>query len=137
MKYKGPFVYPTVDIAVFDITKTKILLARKPNQKLFQFIGGFADVSSPSYEYDAIREVKEEASIDIKRVEYMGSCLVDDERYRNKPDKIKTLFFRAIHNGGTPTAKDDIAEVKWFRIDKLRTSDIVEKHRPLLGMLYC
>lgn len=136
MKYKGPFVYPTVDIAVFDVTKTKILLARKPDQKLFQFIGGFADVSSPSYEEDAIREAKEEASIDIKRVEYMGSCIVDDERYRNKSDKIKTLLFRAIHNGGIPTANYDIAEVKWFRVDKLKASDVVEKHRPLLGMLY-
>ena len=125
MKYNGPFVYPTVDVAVFDATKMRILLARKSHEKRFQFIGGFSDVSSESYEADAAREVTEEANIYVDRLEYMGSVIIDDERYKNSPNKIKTLFFRAIYNGGIPIGKDDVAEVKWFRIDKLKESDIL------------
>lgn len=134
-KYNGPFVYPTVDVAVFDRIGQNILLGRKPRKRLFQFIGGFADVKSICYEADAGREVNEEVDIGITPPLYVGSIIVDDERYRGKKDKIKTLFFRAVHVSGVPKAKDDIAEVKWFRFDKLKPSDIVKKHRPLLKML--
>lgn len=134
-KYKGPFVYPTVDIAVFDTIKTKVLLCRKPNRRLFQFIGGFAEVKSWCYELDAIRETWEEANILITPPIYVGSAIVDDERYRGKKDKIKTILFRAIHISGIPKAKDDVAEVKWFKLNELKPSDIVKKHRPLLKMM--
>lgn len=134
-KYNGPFVFPTVDVAIIDKTKQNILLGRKPGKRLFQFIGGFADVKSVCYEEDACREVREETGISITPPLYVGSAIVDDERYRNKRDKIKTLLFRAVHVHMEPKAKDDIAEVRWFRFDKLKPSDIVKKHRPLLKML--
>ena len=94
-----------------------------------------SDVKSLCYEDDAARETREEANINITFPVYVGSIIVDDERYRHKKDKIKTLLFRAVYAGGTPKAKDDIVEVRWFRIAKLKPSDIVKKHRALLKMV--
>ena len=106
-----PTVYTTVDIAIFD--DTRILLGRKPNEKLFRLIGGFAEPDSPSFEADAIREVSEETGIEISRPEYIGSYKIDDWRYRQEVDKIKTLLFQARYIFGNPTPGDDIEEVRW------------------------
>ena len=134
-KYTGPRVDTVVDVAIFNLRSTKLLLCRKPDQILFQFVGGFASVNSYSFEEDAEREVKEECSICIGNIKYVGSCFIDDERYQDTENKMKSLFFRARHISGSPKAKDDIVEVRWFNIDYLRTSDLVPKHHPLFSML--
>lgn len=136
-KYKGPFVYPTVDIAILNAAGgEELLLGRKPDQKRFQFIGGFADVNSASYEDDAIREVKEECGIRIFHPKYIGSTLIDDERYEGGVDRIKTLFFVSWCWGTeTPKAMDDIVEVKWFNIFSLKKNKIVKKHHVLFDQL--
>ena len=114
--YQYPRCLPTIDVAIFNEDYTKILLARKPNEKKYRFIGGFADPASPSYEVDVRREVAEEAHIEIGDIEYVGSAVIDDWRYRNEIDKIKTMLFAAKHIFGRPEADDDIAEVRWFDI---------------------
>jgi len=130
-----PVTYPTVDVAIFNEDCTKLLMARKEYESKFRFVGGFAEPMSPSYESDARREVAEEASIEVSEPQYVGSFLVDDWRYRNEIDKIKTLFFKTKHVFGKPVAADDIVEVRWFDIDKIQNSDIVDGHVPLLEKL--
>jgi len=133
--------YAAVDVAIIDTFGllheygTNILLGRKPGQEKFRFIGGFSDVNSKSYEDDAIREVKEETRLRINNPIYVGSTLVDDPRYRESRDKIKTILFAANYKGGKPKAGDDVEEVKWFEVDALKPSDLVKEHRPLLKML--
>ena len=134
-EYKGPRVDTVVDVAIFNQMNTKTLLCRKPDQILWQFVGGFASIDSPTFEDDAEREVKEECSICIGTIKYIGSCIIDDERYRDTENKMKSLFFRARHISGIPKAKDDIAEVRWFNMDNLNGKDLVTKHHPLLSML--
>ena len=90
-----PKVYATVDVAILDEDEKRLLLARKPFEKLYRFVGGFADPKSSSYEEDARREVAEEAGIEITDPQYVGSYYIDDWRYRSEVDKIKTLFFKA------------------------------------------
>lgn len=131
-----PKCFPTVDIAIFDEDGEKLLLGRKPDEKQYRFIGGFADPKSPCYEADARREVKEETGIEITDPEYIGSTIIDDWRYRAEPDKIKTIFFAAKYQFGRIQADDDIAEVKWFNIKELTADDIVNTHCPLLAMLF-
>lgn len=130
-----PKVFPTVDVAIFNSDGNKVLLGRKPKETLFRFIGGFASTKDSSYEEDAIREVEEETGIVINYPEYIGSYLIDDWRYRNEKDKIKTLFFVATHVTGTPNASDDIAEVKWFDIKDLKEEDVVNTHKVLVRAL--
>jgi bifunctional NMN adenylyltransferase/nudix hydrolase len=128
-----PQCFPTVDVAILNGGKTKILLGRKPNEKKFRLIGGFADPGSPSYEADARREVMEEANIEVTDPVYIGSFLIDDWRYRNEPDRaIKTLLFEAFHMYGHPKAADDIAEVRWFELEPRLKDQVVENHKILL-----
>lgn len=133
-----PVCYPTVDVAVLDEGCKRVLLARKPGRTFYQFIGGFADPSSLSYEADARREVDEEAHIEITDPEYIGSYPVDDWRYRGEVDQIKTLFFGAKLLFGRPRADDDIEEVRWFDLpqpgDRIKIP-ILDGHGPLLEAL--
>ncbi len=130
-----PCCLPTVDVAIIDKSNNRILLAKKPNEKLYRFVGGFAQPTSPSYENDAKREVIEETGLEVGDLTYIGSSLIDDWRYRNEINKIKTLFYMATYVFGSPKASDDISEVRWFDLKTMKVEDIVEEHRPLWVML--
>ncbi len=129
-----PTAFQTVDVAVFD-EKDNILLVKKPGEVQYRFIGGFSDPSSSSLEEDAKRETMEETGVEIDDVQYIGSTVIDDWRYRGGPDKIKTALFKAKYIFGTPEGADDVESAKWFSFDNLTESDIVEEHHKLLQML--
>ena len=132
--YRYPTAYQTVDIAVVN-EKGEVLLGRKPNEKKLRFIGGFSDPKSNSLEEDAKREVSEEAKIEVGNITYIGSTLINDPRFKNEVDCIKTAFFVAKYIFGKPEGSDDIAEVKWIPLSIL-TDDIVEPlHHVLVTML--
>lgn len=132
--YRYPTAFQTVDIAVVN-DKREVLLARKPEEKKWRFIGGFSDPRSVSLEADAKREVSEEASIEVDDITYLGSTLIDDWRYRGEQDKIKTALFVAKYVFGKPEGADDIAEVKWVPIGTGLTKDSIEPlHHVLVDM---
>ena len=132
--YRYPTAFQTVDIAVVN-DKREVLLARKPEEKKWRFIGGFSDPRSVSLEADAKREVSEEASIEVDDITYLGSTLIDDWRYRGEQDKIKTALFVAKYVFGKPEGADDIAEVKWVPIGTGLTKDNIEPlHHVLVDM---
>jgi bifunctional NMN adenylyltransferase/nudix hydrolase len=129
-----PTAYQTVDIAVVN-DRREILLARKPDEKKLRFIGGFSDPRSVSLEADAKREVAEEANIEVEGITYLGSTLVDDPRYRNEVDKIKTALFVAKYVFGKPEGADDVAEVKWVQIGTGLNKETIEPiHHVLVDM---
>lgn len=132
-----PTCFPTVDVAVIDRNKNRILLGQKKNEKELRFIGGFADPNSASYEADARREVYEETSVEADNFRYVGSTLIDDWRYRGEVDKIKTLLFVADYMFGRPEAADDIAFATWVSLDDVLTGTIpvVAEHKPLVELL--
>lgn len=129
-----PCCLPTVDIAILDKANNRVLMARKLNEKLYRFVGGFSQPTSESYELDAKRETMEETGLEVADLTYIGSTLIDDWRYRKEQNKIKTMFFVGMYVFGCPTAKDDIAESRWFDLTKLSEFDIVPEHKPLLKM---
>lgn len=133
--HRFPTAYQCVDVAIINIDKNEMLLAKKPGEKLLRFIGGFSDPRCPSLEADARREVKEEASVEVGDPIYVGSTLVDDWRYRNEIDKIKTALFVAPYIYGKPEAGDDIAEVHWVSLKNLLRTDLLPSHRPLFDLL--
>ena len=130
-----PTAYQTVDIAVLSEDGKSLLLGRKTHEKQWRFLGGFSDPSSDSLEDDARREVAEEAGIEVGDMKYVGSRKIDDWRYKNEIDCVKTAFFVTKHVFGRPEGGDDIAEVRWFELDKLNASDIVSGHDKLFEML--
>ena len=131
--YRFPTAFQTVDIAVVN-DKGELLLARKPDEKKWRFIGGFSDPTSVSLEEDAKREVQEEAGVEVGNITYLGSTLINDWRYRGEIDKIKTALFVAKYVFGKPEGADDVAEVKWVSINNLTKNDIVETHHILIDM---
>jgi bifunctional NMN adenylyltransferase/nudix hydrolase len=131
--YRFPTAFQTVDIAVVN-DKGELLLARKPEEKKWRFIGGFSDPASVSLEEDAKREVQEEAGVEVGNITYLGSTLINDWRYRGEIDKIKSALFVAKYVFGKPEGADDVAEVKWVSINNLTKNDIVETHHVLIDM---
>lgn len=130
--YRYPTCYQTVDVAV--IREREVLLARKPNEEKWRFIGGFSDIKSKSLEEDAIREVFEESQVQIEHPHYLGSMIVDDWRYHSEVDKIKTAFFFAQYVSGKPEGGDDVAEVRWFKFSDLKKEDVEPVHHGLVDL---
>lgn len=130
-----PSSLPTVDIAILDRDRQKVLLCRKPNQDKLRFVGGFANPNSECYEDDAKRETLEETHLEVSNITYIGSARIRDWRYEGERNKIKTCFFTADYTYGSPMADDDIAEVQWVTYQALNEDMIVEEHKVLLRML--
>ena len=114
-----PITYPTVDVVVVD--GDKILLARKPAETLFRFVGGFVDRTDVNWEMAARRELYEETKLSALRMEYVCSQAVEDWRYKGLDNGIMTTLFMtyAWDQMGRAEASDDIAEVKWFNVKDL------------------
>jgi len=131
-----PVAYPTVDFTVINKEKNQMLLGRKPNETLFRFGGGFVDITDQSLELAAARELGEEFGlIGVGIPEFICSAKVDDWRYKNSGNGIITSFFVFEYIYGHPEASDDIAEVKWFDINKIELEMLVKEHRHLLSTL--
>lgn len=132
---KYPTAFQTVDAAIFDEKGQRILLAKKPNEDKYRFVGGFSDPKSPSLEADVAREVMEEANIEVVDIKYVGSTLVNDWRYRGEADAIKTALFVCKYFSGAPQGGDDVCEVRWFKISDVEPSMIIRNHHVLFKML--
>lgn len=116
-----PRVFPCVDVAVID-DKNRVLLVRKPNERGWRFPGGFAaptDGANPAtrnrvWEAAAVRELREETGIEPGHMDYVGSFLIDDWRYRRETDKICSTFFVTRYVYGPVVPADDVSEARWF-----------------------
>ena len=131
--HKYDISYQTVDVAI--IRNFEILMARKPHEKEYRFVGGFVDPKDSSLENTVKREVSEETGIEIGDIKYLSSHRIDDWRYKSEYDKIMTSFFTAKYIFGNPKPNDDIAELKFFHIDQIKEEDVVIEHRNLFYKL--
>jgi bifunctional NMN adenylyltransferase/nudix hydrolase len=127
-----PKVHATIDVIIYD-ERGRLLLVRKNNEKLFRFVGGFAQPDTDNFEDDAKREVLEEVGVEVADYEYVGNAKIDDWRYRQQIDKIKTIVFKAKYIYGAISIKDtaEIAEARWFYCADLKEGDFVPEHRPI------
>jgi bifunctional NMN adenylyltransferase/nudix hydrolase len=130
-----PLVISTVDIAIVDFAKNRLLLAQKPNETKWRLIGGFADVGSETDEEDAKRETMEETGLETGAMYYLGSFKIKDWRYAGEADGIRTRFFVTPYIYGTPEAKDDIKEVKWIDLTTIDYEDINPEHQQMVHEL--
>ncbi len=133
---RRPVTYPTVDVVAYNDNK-EILLAKKPNEKLYRFIGGFVDPSDESYEIAAKREFGEETSnSSIDGLEYIASTRVKDWRYAKSKNGIMTTLFAGKYIFGKAKASDDIESLTWLDPFKLNVdTDIMPEHRDLFKAL--
>ena len=135
-----PIVYPTVDIAIFNSDYSKILLARKPEQTKYRFIGGFTDVTDENFEAAARREVMEETGLEVSNPAYVCSLNIKDWRYEKETTRtVMTTLFKTAVTYGAPQPMDDIEELKWFDVQLIAEDAsklLMPEHVKLFNTLY-
>ncbi|MBN2245891.1 MAG: NUDIX hydrolase [Candidatus Aminicenantes bacterium] len=110
-KYKNP--YPTVDI-IIEITRQDgekgiILIRRKNPPHGWALPGGFVDYGE-SLEQAALREAKEETSLDIRLIKQFHTY--SDPSRDPRKHTISTVFIASAE--GSPKAQDDAADIGIF-----------------------
>jgi ADP-ribose pyrophosphatase YjhB (NUDIX family) len=126
--YKNPI--PTVDI-IIEIAKEDghqgiILIKRKNPPYGWALPGGFVDYGE-SLEEAAIREAKEETSLDIQ-IKCQMHTYSDPDRDPRK-HTISTVFI--AHAEGKPVARDDAQEIAVFSREELNFS-LAFDHKKIL-----
>lgn len=119
-----------VDAAVFDTKETKLLMAKKPGEKGWRFIGGHEDPGDDTGEQAINRELMEETggNANFEISDYLGRVKVDDWRYRGEADAMKTTFYKAHYTFGPLQPKDDISELKWVKVEEFKDLEVVPEH---------
>ena len=109
--YKNP--YPTVDI-IIEIERNNgnhgiVLIKRKNPPYGWAIPGGFVDYGE-SLEQAALREAKEETSLDIRLIKQLHTY--SDPNRDPRKHTISTVFIAEAE--GQPAAQDDAAEIGIF-----------------------
>ncbi len=133
---RHPVAYTTVDVAVMMENRSKVLLARKPAEKAYRFIGGFVSPSDSCLEAAAKRETHEESGLETSYPEYIGSTKIRDWRFDGEQDGVQTTLWIVDYLFGAWKPADDISELRIFEVAKLAKQDMMEEHHVLLEMLH-
>ncbi len=109
--YRNPF--PTVDI-IIELAHGIVLVERKNEPFGWALPGGFVDYGE-TLEDAAIREAREETSLDISNLRLLG-CYSDPAR-DPRQHNISTVYVAEAN--GTPRAGDDAAHLEIFPLTAL------------------
>ncbi len=107
---------PSPAVGVIITKDNKLLLAQrkfKPFAGDWDLPGGFVDIGE-SPQQASVRELKEEADLEIKVLEYISAY---PDRYQQYPTLV--MGFSAEIISGEIEPHDDVAKLKWFSINKL------------------
>ena len=108
---RNPF--PTVDI-IIEMPDGIVLIKRKNPPHGWAIPGGFVDYGE-SLEQAAVREAKEETSLDVELTRQFHTY--SDPKRDPRFHTISTVFI--AKGGGAPKAADDASEIAVFRKDSL------------------
>jgi len=110
-QYCNPF--PTVDI-IIEINGGIVLIERKNPPYGWALPGGFVDYGE-SLEKAAVREAKEETSLEVNDLRLLG-CYSDPSR-DSRMHTISTVY--AARGHGSPRPADDAVNLKIYPLDEL------------------
>jgi bifunctional NMN adenylyltransferase/nudix hydrolase len=70
-------------------------------------------------------------------MKYVCSAYIDDWRFRDERDKVKTIFYACKHIFGTPKPEDDLkhGELHWVKLTDLNTDMVVPEHAVLVAAI--
>ena len=122
-KYRNPF--PTVDI-IIEIDGGVVLIRRKNPPYGWAIPGGFVDYGE-SLETAAVREAKEETSLDVHLLSQMGAY--SDPERDPRFHTISVVFIAKAE--GVPKAADDAVKIGVFRRETL-PEDLAFDHGKIL-----
>ena len=110
-QYRNPF--PTVDI-IIEIDNGIVLIERRNEPFGWALPGGFVDYGE-SLETAAVREAREETSLEVSNLRLLG-CYSDPSRDK----RMHTISAVYIATGqGTPCAADDAIHLAIFKLNAL------------------
>lgn len=133
-----PKVFQTVDMA---ITKTEgkkklVFMGRRKKGMGLRFGGGFVDPTDANLEAACLRERTEEFDIETSTVlNYVGSNLQQDWRYKTPDARIMTVLFQTEYIFGTGKIKDEFEETEWIEITLDNLNLIEDAHKTLFEKL--
>jgi len=111
--YRNPF--PTVDV-IIEVEGGIVLIQRKNPPYGWALPGGFVDYGE-SLEEAAIREAKEETSLDVELLSQLGAY--SDPGRDPRQHNISVVFIARSISKGKPAASDDALGVGVFDADSL------------------
>ena len=123
-RYKNPL--PTVDI-IIETEEGIVLIRRKNPPYGWAIPGGFVDYGE-SLEKAAVREAREETSLDVELISQLGAY---SEPSRDPRHHTISVVFRARAVSGLPRASDDAAELGIFDRTNL-PGDLAFDHEKIL-----
>ena len=128
MKYKIPSL--TVDIFIFNEKNEFILIKRRndPFKDFWALPGGFVDYGETT-EHAAVREAKEETSIDVELIKLFN---VYSEPDRDPRRHTVSVFYLARGNFDDAKADDDAKDIGVYSFDDLNDLNIAFDHRMIL-----
>ncbi len=100
---------------------TEILLVQRkhePYAGMWALPGGFLNCDKECLETAAVRELKEETSLDAKKEDLELICVNSDPKRDPRGHVIDHVYFVKKYTG-IPTAADDAKELKYFPLDAL------------------
>ena len=129
IKYKIPSL--TVDIFIYNENHEFILIQRKndPFKDCWALPGGFVDYGETT-EHAAIREAKEETSIDIESVELFN---VYSEPDRDPRRHTVSICYLARGNFDDAKADDDAKDICVCSFEKLKSDKLAFDHDKILN----
>ena len=129
IKYKIPSL--TVDIFIYNEKNEFILIKRKndPFEDCWALPGGFVDYGETT-EHAAIREAKEETSIDVK-LERLFNVYSDPDRDPRR--HTVSIVYLARGNFDDAKADDDAKDIGVYSFDDLKEDDIAFDHMKILN----
>jgi len=112
----GKQYFPRIEPAIIVLVSrgNEILLARhvQRNTDVFSCIAGFVELGE-SLEQCVAREVREETSLEIKNIKYVGS------QSWPFPDQLMLAYTADYDAGEINVQEEELSEAKWFRRDNL------------------
>lgn len=127
-KYRNPSL--TTDVFIFDDDLNFILIKRKndPYKDCWALPGGFVEYGE-SVETAAIRESKEETSIDIELIDLVN---VYSEPNRDPRGHTITVAYTAKGDLTTKKADSDAKDISIFNVDALEEIELAFDHRQII-----
>ena len=119
------YINPTPGVSVLPVKDGKVLLSKRaiePWKGEWDTLGGFMKPDE-SMEEAGLREVKEETSLILEDLKYLGTYPSEYGYPIGEP--VINIYYVAKIKSGEEKPNDDVSELKWFPIeetDKIKSS---------------
>ncbi len=114
VRYRNPF--PTTDVIIYDQERGIVLIERVNEPHGFAIPGGFVDMGE-RVEHAAVREMREETSLDVELIGLLGvySDPARDPRFHT----MSIVFVGKAKNADALCAGDDAKHAAFYSLDAL------------------